>query len=79
MNYKINDYERIVEKASKITGTKYETDYWDCPVLLMALEDMIRAFKILENEYKEYQKEVEDNFKQIDVAEQYDINDRDFI
>lgn len=79
MNYRIDDYEKILKKASDITLTKYECDYYDCPVLLMALEDMIRAFKILENEYKEYQKEVKDNFKQIDVSEQYDIDDRDFI
>ena len=79
MNYRINDYERIVEKTSKITGTKYETDYWDCPVLLMALEDMLRMYKKLNEEYLQFKENVRDNYKQIDVSKQYDIDDRDFI
>jgi hypothetical protein len=79
MNYRIDDYERIVSKASEITNTKYETDYWDCPVLLMALEDMLRQYKKLENDFLEYQANVKENYKRIDVSEQYDIDDKDFI
>lgn len=79
MNYRIDDYEKVVNKVSNITRTKYETDYWDCPVLLLALEDLLREYKKLEKEYLEYQQNVNDNYKRINVAEQYDIDDKDFI
>lgn len=79
MNYRIDDYEKVVNKVSNITRTKYETDYWDCPVLLLALEDLLRKYKKLEKEYLEYQQNVNDNYKRINVSEQYDIDDKDFI
>lgn len=79
MNYRISDYEKILKKVSDITMTKYESDYYDCPVLLLALEDMLRQYKKLENEYLKYQTNVKENYKRIDVSEQYDIDDRDFI
>lgn len=79
MNYRIDDYVKIVNKVSKITSTKYETDYWDCPVLLMALEDLLYFYKKLQNEFDKYKQNVYDNYKRIDVSEQYDIDDRDFI
>lgn len=79
MIYRIDDYEKIVNKVSKITNTKYETDYWACPVLLMALEDMLRMYKKLNEEYLQFKANVRDNYKQIDVSKQYDIDDRDFI
>ena len=79
MNYKIDDYEKILKKVSNITMVNYESDYYDCPVLLLALEDMLRAYKTKEEEFLEYKRYVNDNYKQIDVAEQYDIDDRDFI
>lgn len=79
MNYRIDDYEKVVNKVSNITRTKYETDYWDCPVLLLALEDLLREYKKLEKEYLEYQQNVNDNYKRINVSEQYDIDDKDFI
>lgn len=79
MNYRIDDYEKVVNKVSNITRTKYETDYWGCPVLLLALEDLLREYKKLEKEYLEYQQNVNDNYKRINVSEQYDIDDKDFI
>lgn len=79
MNYRIDDYEKVVNKVSNITRTKYETDYWDCPVLLLALEDLLREYKKLEKEYLEYQQNVNDNYKRINVSEQYDIDDKYFI
>lgn len=79
MNYRIDDYEKVVNKVSNITRTKYETDYWDCPVLLLALEDLLREYKKLEKEYLEYQQNVNDNYKRINVSEQYDIDEKDFI
>lgn len=79
MNYRIDDYEKIVNKVSKITNTEYKTDYWDCPILLLALEDMLTSYKRLENEFEKYKNNVRDNYKRIDVSEQYDIDNRDFI
>lgn len=79
MNYRISDYEKIVNKVSKITTTKYETDYWDCPVLLLALEDLLREYKKLEETLNKFKQNVEDNYERIDESKQYDIDDRDFI
>lgn len=79
MIYRIDDYEKIVNKVSKITNTKYETDYWACPVLLLALEDMLREYKKLKAEYEDYKINVKENYKQIDISKQYDIDDKDFI
>lgn len=79
MNYRVKDYENILKKVSKVTLTKYETDYYDSPILLLALEDMIYAYNKLQDEYEKYKEEVKENYKQINVSEQYDIDDRDFI
>lgn len=79
MNYRMKDYEKILKKVSKVTLTKYETDYYDSPILLLALEDMIYAYNKLQDEYEKYKEEVKENYKQINVSEQYDIDDRDFI
>lgn len=79
MNYRVKDYENILKKVSKVTLTKYETDYYDSPILLLALEDMIYAYNKLKDEYEKYKEEVKENYKQINVSEQYDIDDRDFI
>lgn len=79
MNYKISDYEKILKKVEEITLTKYESDYYDCPILLSALEDLLNEYNKLDEEFLEYKEEIKDNYKRIDVSEQYDINDDNFI
>lgn len=79
MNYTIDDYERILKEISEVTLTKYESDYYSCPVLLSALEDMLREYKKLKNEFEEYKINVKENYKQIDISKQCDLDDKDFI
>lgn len=79
MNYTIDDYERILKEISEVTSTKYESDYYGCPVLLSALEDMLMEYKKLNDTFEEYKNNVNDNYKIIEPKEQYDIDDRDFI
>lgn len=43
------------------------------------LEDLVSNYHILEKKFKDYKKDIEDNYKPISIAEQVGISDRDFI
>lgn len=80
MYYKLdnNDFKTIT-KASNITCSDYELLGNFIPVekLLSVIADLIIEVERLEEKYKDFEQEVEDNYKPISYAEQigYDIKD----
>lgn len=66
--------KELLEKVSKITRYKYEEGD-----LYAALEDMLDAYKYLEEEYNDLEEDLQDNYRPIPYAEQVGISNRDFI
>lgn len=54
-------------------------DFVSVEDLLDKCEDLKEELDYVVEEYEDFKKDVEDNYKRIELAEQLDINDRDFI
>ena len=54
-------------------------DFVSVSDILDKVEDLSDKLSYVEEEYEDFKRDVEDNYKKIPVAEQLDISDRDFI
>lgn len=81
MYYKLeNDELEKINRASKMTGSDYELNGNFIPVesMIAAIEDLLVEIDRLEEERKDREQEIEDNYKPISYAEQVGYNERDF-
>lgn len=81
MYYKLDsDGLEKINEASKITFTDYELLGNFIPVenMMNVIEDLLLEVGRLEEKYKDFEKQVEDNYKPISYAEQVGYNERDF-
>ena len=69
--------KNISDKVGKITID--QDGYIDKDELIGILWDLNDAYDDLEDRYREFEMDVQDNYKQITQAEQYGISDREFI
>lgn len=82
MYYKLNEKEKeIMEKVSNQTYTDYELEGDFIPVesLMSAIEDLLLEIEHQQECYEDLQRDLEDNYRPIPQAEQYDVSDSDFI
>ena len=56
----------------------YGKDIISIEDVIGALEDLDSEYKMLEEKYEDFKRDVEDNYRQLSVAEQVGIDDRDF-
>ena len=72
---------RVMKQIEKKVGTIKidELGYIDKDELIGVLWDLNDAYDDLEDRFIEFEQDVQDNYKQISQAEQYDVSDRDFI
>lgn len=56
-----------------------QKDIYSWEEIINILEDMESEIYSIQEEYKSFKEQIEDNYKPIPVAEQYGISDRDFI
>lgn len=47
--------------------------------MLTKIEDLLDELEDVKEEYEDFKRDVEDNYKRLEVAEQLDISDRDFL
>lgn len=86
---KINkNYFDIFERAENELDTSYDICFTDSDKveayisdenLVSMIEDLLDKIETLKEDYKELEQDLQDNYKPIPVAEQYDISDKDFI
>ena len=78
-----NDELEIIKRVSKITFTDYEVkdDYIPVESLLVAIEDLLVEIGRLEEERKDIEQDIENNYelKNVNSYEEYGISERDFI
>lgn len=82
MYYKLdNDELEKINRVSKITCDDYELLGNFIPVekMVSVIEDLLIEIDRLEEERKDREQEIEDNYKPLTPAELYDVSDRDFI
>lgn len=82
MYYKLNEKEReIMEKVSVWTFGDYELegDFIKIDSLMSAIEDLLIEVDHQAECYEDLQRDLEENYKPVSPAEQYEINDSDFI
>jgi hypothetical protein len=82
MYYKLNEKEKeIMEKVSNQTYTDYELEGDFIPVesLMSAIEDLLLEIEHQQECYEDLERDLEDNYRPIPQAEQYDVSDSDFI
>lgn len=81
MYYKLDndEFERIKE-VEKMTTSDYELVGNFIPVesMMATIEDLLVEIHNLEEERKEREQQIEDNYKPISYAEQVGYNERDF-
>lgn len=56
-----------------------QKDIYSWEEIINILEGMESEIYSIQEEYKSFKEQIEDNYKPIPVAEQYGISDRDFI
>lgn len=56
-----------------------QKDIYSWEEIIQILEGMESEIYSIQEEYKSFKEQIEDNYKSIPVAEQYGISDRDFI
>ena len=82
MYYKLNEKEKeIMEKVSNQTYSDYELegDFIPADSLMSAIEDLLLEVEHQQECYEDLERDLEDNYKPISQAEQYDVSDSDFI
>lgn len=55
-----------------------EKDYYSIDELIAIIEDLDGELEQVKEEYEDFKRDVEDNYKRISVAEQVGIDDSDF-
>ena len=72
---------RVMKQIEKKVGAIKidELGYIDKDELIGVLWDLNDAYDDLEDRFVEFEQDVQDNYKQVSQAEQYDVSDRDFI
>lgn len=68
---------KLLDKASKITKENY--DDYSIHSLICAVEDLIYDYEYLEDEIKDMEQDIEDNYKRITRAEEINYNHYDFL
>lgn len=82
MYYKLNEKEKeIMEKAGDWTFEDYEIegDFIKVDKLMGCIEELLNELNLQLQAYDDLQRDMEDNYRPINKAEQYDIHDSDFI
>lgn len=82
MYYKSDEIDmETIKKAEELTMTDYdiEGDFIKPEYLIELIEDLLIELDRANEKYEDLEKEIEDNYKPISVAEQYGIRDKDFI
>lgn len=75
---------RMFKKANEIIG-KVKTinidgkTYVNYEELTNIIDYLVSEYENIETKFKDYVRNVDDNFKQVSQAEQFDISDKDFI
>ncbi len=72
--------EELYEKIKKITMTDYDAEGNFIPTESIdpMLNDLLYEIDRLEEKYKDFEEEVEENYKPISYAEQIGYNENDF-
>ena len=72
--------EELYQRIQRITGTDYEVKGGLVPSenVTEIIADLLLEIDRLEDKYKDFEQEVEDNYKPISYAEQVGYNERDF-
>lgn len=75
---------RMFKKANEIIGKVKTIDidgktYVNYEELTNIIDYLIGEYENIETKFKDYVRNVDDNFRQISQAEQFDISDKDFI
>lgn len=81
MYYKLdNDELEKINRVSKMSLGDYELKDNLIPIekMMAAIEDLLVEIDRLEEEKKDREQEIEDNYKPISYAEQIGYNERDF-
>lgn len=71
------DDDKIIKRAEEIVGYN-ETDYYTIEDLLGIIDELVFEIHRLEEKIEDREQDIEDNYRRIDVAEQYDISDNMF-
>lgn len=82
MYYKLeNDELEKINRASKMTGSDYEIKGNFIPIesMMAAIEDLLIEIDRLEEERKDREQEIEDNYKPYTKEEMYGVSNRDFL
>lgn len=69
----------IRSEANQVRKIFYNKDLVSIEDLLDKIVELDDRVSDLEDEIRDINQDIEDNYKRISVAEQYDINDEDFI
>lgn len=79
---RLNDYDlKLLEKVRQKTRQKINVFYMKEPEketliedkeIINVIEDLLDAYESLEDKFRDYVRDVDDNYKQIKVSEQYE-------
>lgn len=72
------DYS-LKKDIEKIVGHEIEPMTIEEDDVIGLLEDLVSNYHVLEKEFEDYKKDIEDNYRPVPVAEQVGISDRDFM
>lgn len=70
---------KLKEDIEKIVGYKINPFEMEEDDVIDLIENLVSEYVSLKEEYENLQRDLEDNYKPISVADQYEISDRDFI
>ncbi len=56
-----------------------EKDFYSIDELIAIIEDLDSELEMVREEYDDFKRDVEDNYRPLSIAEQVDIDDRDFL
>lgn len=83
MKYKLDERDiRVIKAIDKkfCWNTKIDEDgYVEVETLVSLIYDLKDEYDNIEDEFVEFDQNVQDNYRPIPLAEQYGISDRDFI
>ena len=78
--YDLGEIQKAEKEIGKCKTIKFGDDtYIEVDELLAIIENLNYELEHIQDEFSEFVKNVDDNFKPINKAEQYDISDRDFV
>lgn len=62
-----------------IRETFDNADMVNIETVLTKIEDLLDELEDVKEKYEDFKRDVEDNYKRVELSEQLDISDRDFI